>query len=62
MLVSDIKNCSVHNELVGLWCCGPGVVGHSVPESPGPRFSSSPPLQTGVFSAIVLIKGNKIQF
>ncbi len=25
-------------------CCGPGVVGRSVPESPGPFFSPSPPL------------------
>ncbi len=42
MLVSGVKNCSVHNELVGL--CG--VEDRSVPESPGPLFSPSPPLVT----------------
>ncbi len=56
MLVSGVKNCSVHNELMGLWCCGPGVVGRSVPESPGPLFSLNLPLITNqmIFNRIVM--------
>ncbi len=28
-------------------CCGPGLVGRSVPKSPGPLFGPSPPLASG---------------
>ncbi len=48
MLVSRVKNGSMHNELVGLWCgvlwTRSGGVEHSVPKSQGLLFSPNPPL------------------
>ncbi len=43
-----MTNYNVKKYATHLWCgavcCGPGLVGRSVPKSPGPLFGPSPPL------------------
>ncbi len=39
-----VKNTTL---IYGVVCCGPGLVGRSVPKRPGPLFGPSPPLPEG---------------
>ncbi len=46
--IPEKRNYNVKKYATHLWCgavcCGPDLVGRSVPKSPGPLFGPSPPL------------------